>query len=249
MKVKHVFGGHMYLISNFGVARNPLYRNDEDLSNFRDLIEKYLSEICEIHAYSHQFNQFQYLIKIKERSYLEEFYFKKQAKNKKAKENVSPALYDLSAELAPESYLIFSQEVSNCLNAYAKKFNHKYERKGGLFGDRYQKILIESEEEFEEWKTRLNGCEELVFFEQDWKVEEGESAYEFENGGGECSSKVWYIERVMGEVKCFFTNFIAVSRQDLRGCFDCLPPASIKSLDFANKFALFKKIRGIPPPW
>ena len=46
MKVKHVFGGHVYLISNFGVARNPIFKDKVDLDFFKAKFDEYLGEIC-----------------------------------------------------------------------------------------------------------------------------------------------------------------------------------------------------------
>ncbi len=170
MKAKHVFGGHVYLISNFGVARNPIFKDEIDLIFFKEKFKEYLGEICEVYGSSHQINQFQYLIKIKERKELEDFYLKKMASQKK---NVSHNLYGNEEGEIPESYLIFSQEVSNFLNSVAKKFNFRHGRKGSLFGDRYGKILVESEEEMQRWRERLRGLEALVHFEEGWKsVEE-----------------------------------------------------------------------------
>lgn len=246
MKVDHVFGGHIYLISSFGDARNPLFKDDIDLDFFKANVEKYLHEICEIYAYSHRVNQFQYLVRIRERAVLEEFFHKKQMLKKGSKVDVSHKLYDLEAAIPPESYLIFSQEVSNCLNSYAKKFNFRHKRKGGLFGDRYSKVLIESDEEMLSWIAKLNQMEELVVFEQEWQVEE---ELEVENSEGECSSKVYYESADEVREHGFFRNFSIWISNNLRGSFDCLPPKSIKSPDFTRKFNIFKQIKGIPPPW
>ncbi len=171
MRVKHVFGGHMYVISSYGVARNPIFKDQKDLYNFAQNVKKYLSEICEIHAYNHQVNQFHYLVKVKEREELEDF-FEQKVEDKGRGKNIAHDIYDLDSANAPESYLIFSQEVSNCLNSYVKKFNYRHKRHGGLFAGRYRKHLVESEEEMYEWIERINNMEKLVFFEDDWEVEE-----------------------------------------------------------------------------
>ena len=246
MKVDHVFGGHIYVISSYGDARNPIFIDDEDVSFFTNNIKKYLEEICDIYAYSHQINQFQYLLKIKERPALEKFFYKKKRDNDKGITNVSHDLYGLQDEIPPESYLIFSQEVSNCLNSYAKKFNFRHKRKGGLFADRYSKYLVETEQEMNEWIDNLNNNEKLVFFEEEWKVEE---EYEFENSAGECSSKVFYENQAGYKVHALFENFYLWIQNNLRGFFECLPPHSIKALDFQAKFEFYKKIKGVDPPW
>lgn len=245
MKVDHVFGGHLYVISSFGDARNPLFIDDDDLSFFRSNMKQYLEKICDIYAYAHQVNQFQYLVKIKDRDELECFFYEKQAKKKvKGRKNVSHEIYNPEAILPPDSYLIFSQEVSNCLNSYAKKFNFRHKRKGGLFGDRYSKYLIESEEEMDFWIEKINNMEKLVLFEEEWEVEE---VCVFKNTNGECCSRVYYEGE--GRDHDFFNNFMIWTKSKLRGCFDSLPPKHIKAADFLPKFLSYIKIKGIEPPW
>ena len=220
--------------------------DDEDLSFFTNNMKKYLEEICDIYAYSHQINQFQYLVKIKDRRELEKFFYKKKQDNDKGIKNISHNLYGAQDEIPPASYLIFSQEVSNCLNSYAKKFNFRHKRKGGLFADRYSKSLVETEQEMNGWIDNLNCMEKLVFFEEEWKVEE---EFEFENSGGECSSKVFYENQAEHKVHALFENFYLWIQDNLRGFFECLPPHSIKALDFQAKFEFYKKIKGVDPPW
>lgn len=243
MKVDHVFGGHIYLISSFGVARNPLFKEQVDIEFFKNNIEKYLGEICDIYAYAHEHNQFQYLVKIKERPILEKFYLSKQSVKTK---NPSHKLYSLDSLTPPDSYLIFSQEVSNCLNSYAKKFNFKYKRKGSLFGDRYSKYLVESEEEMEALIQKLNDLEELVVFSSHWQVR---TKVEFRNKSGECSSKVYYENSSIGSLQMPFKNFSCWIQNYMRGCFDVLPPVSIKCPKYLDKYQNFKDVKGIPPPW
>ncbi len=199
MKVRHVFGGHVYLISNFGVARNPIFKDKKDLDFFKKKFAEYLGDICDVYANSHQLNQFQYLVKIKDREELESFYIKKMKEKKK---NVGHDLYG-DGEI-PDSYLIFSQEVSNLLNSVAKKFNFRHGRKGSLFGERYTKILVESEKEMGEWKERMENLEGLVDFAEEWSAQELRDA----------------------EIRALESSEITESSEenhDLRGCFLCLP--------------------------
>ncbi len=227
MKAKHVFGGHMYLICNYGVARNPIFKDEEDLEFFKEKFDQYLGEICEVHASCHQINQFQYLIKIKERPELEAFYTNKQKKKKK---NQAHDLYDINSDEIPESYLIFSQEVSNMLNSVAKRFNFRHGRKGSLFGSRYSKELVESEVEMNAWVARLNALEPLIHFEEDWKTQEN------------LDPDLKAIEASSQTKKVLSNNY-------LRGCFESLPPVSTNSALFTLKFNNFIKIHGKNPPW
>lgn len=234
MRVKHVFEDQIYVISSFGVARNPLYKDNKDVELFKEYMESYLSEICHIYAYSHQENCFHYLIRIKERSKLETFFFRKQRDKKK---NISHNIYDIKAKLPPESYLIVSQEVSNCLNAYAKRFNHKYNRKGGLFGDRYRKHLVETAEEMEEWLERLNNLDVRIEFSEDWKVKEG---IILENEGGRLSSGMLYEVLWDRALQSVFRNFVYCRIEDLRGYF--------KNLTQKLKLAAYRKNNTQDPP-
>ncbi len=247
MKVKHVFGGNYYVISNYGTARNPIFKNDADVQNFSEKMSEYLGEICEIHAYNHQINQFHYLIKVHERPVLESFFYEKKAKKKGKGKNIAHDIYDLKSETPPDSYLIFSQEVSNCLNSYVKSFNYIHSRRGGLFAGRYQKHLIESEEEYQEWVERLNNMEEIIVFEEEWQVPD---TVELDNSAGECSSKLYYEEASEEEVgHKVLTNFVKLNFHKLRGCFLTLPPKSIHAPNFSQKFNHYLKIHGTHPPW
>ncbi len=227
MKAKHVFGGHVYLINNFGVALNPIFKDQQDLDFFREKFNHYLGSICDLIASSHQINQFQYLIKIKERPILEAFY---RAKKKAKRKNTAHDLYDLSSEDIPESYLIFSQEVSNWLNSVAKKFNFRHDRKGGLFGARYGKELIESEDELNRWKERLLALEPLVLFSENWTVQLLKE--------GKCK-----------ELEMAEEVDINGAKIDLRGCFEYLPPLTIKSPLFVIKFLNYFKTFDKNPTW
>jgi hypothetical protein len=243
MKDKHVFGGNNYVISSFGVARNPIFKDLEDLDFFKMNVDKYLADICEVFAYGHSENQFQYLIRIKERKELEQFYLKKQSLNIK---NVGHEIYSKESAVIPDSYLIFSQEVSNMLNSYARRFNNKHQRKGSLFGDRYSKILVKNEAEMEEWVDRLNRMEELVFFKEGWTIAKKEMLIK-ENESGRWSSDCYY--RGLGFDGSSLSSFVLYSKKKLRGTFKILPPYSAKSPEIRFLYYQFIKIFGHPPPW
>ncbi len=246
MRVKHIFGGHVYVISSYGVARNPIFKDQQDLRNFAQNMKEYLSDICEIHAFNHQINQFHYLIKVKERPLLEDF-FSRKTKDKKGGKNIAHDIYDTKSESAPDSYLIFSQEVSNSLNSYVKKFNFRHKRHGGLFAARYRKYLVETEEEMYEWIDRINNMEKLVFFEDEWQVEET-----LENVDVECLCSYRDSEAMVdeeGEVKRSFPQLVNGILNDLRGCFNILPPSYLFAPNFLKKKQDYINFYGCDPPW
>ena len=253
MRVKHIFGGGIYLISNFGVARNPIFRDKDDLVFFEENISKYLQPLCEIYAFAHTQTDFQYLIKIKDRKELESFALKKRSQKVK---NIAHDISSSTGDL-PESYEIFSQEVSNCLNSYAKRFNFKHKRIGGLFAGRYSKEMIESEEEMEMWVKRLHELKELRIFANKWKVKD---RWVFKGNTEECSSEPFYRKEATTEnllttkvmrnlVGMALTDYKAQGLLKLRGYFEALPPISIKDRFFTKKFNFYHLIHGTFPPW
>ena len=56
----------------------------------------------------------------------------------------------------PESTYILSQEMANIQSGYAKWFNFRHKRFGTVFGRRYTKLLVRSEQELREWIVALN---------------------------------------------------------------------------------------------
>lgn len=158
MRVDHIFGGHIYVISNYSVALNPLFWNNENCEIFQKKVTEYLGPLCEIMGYGFCDNQFQLLIRTFDRSKFAAFYRQKK----------SEAIFE-DYEI-PETGLIFSQEVSNLLNSFAKHFNFRYQRRGGLFAARYSKYLVETEDEMRIWLERINGLKKLVDFSEEWDV-------------------------------------------------------------------------------
>lgn len=254
-KVKHVFGDNVYLITSKSVARNPLFKSNEDLKNFKNLASEYLSPVCEVYGFAHLQNEFQYLIRIKEREELEQFFRQKKLSQIK---NSGHDLYSLNAILPPESYKIFSQEVSNLLNKYVKQYNKVHGRSGSLMASRYRKILIESEEEMMEWIERLNAQEELYTYNGEWKVPD-------DNGLNEedcllCSETLYAEdEDEVGEVGedkrrsaaeiCGIKNFIKYLRGSLEKCFEHAVPFSIFARNYEKLIDSYQEKFHCKPPW
>ncbi len=248
MKADHICGGHVYLISNFGVARNPIFCDSLDVEFFRSNVEKYLGKLCVIHAYHFKHNQFQILIRIKWRNLIEAFFERKyeNGTNSKFSQLILARKNGNSGIEYPETYRIFSQEISNMLNSYAKYFNFKYKRTGGLFGSRYTKILVESEQEMINWVERLNSGAQLVLFKKEWSVKE---SFVMNNASGEENSKIFYKRCGRNNFHTIFSNFWLYYIEDLRGCFNSLPPANIRKQNLIPFWLNFLKINNYNPPW
>ena len=236
MKTDHVFGNHIYVISNYGVARNPIFTNKGDLRIFEKLAKKYLSPVCDMISFGSTYNQFQFLIRINKREEIENFY------RVKYKEKIAQ---NPSICIIPETYLIFSQQVSNMLNAYAKKFNKKYNRRGGLFAARYQKILVESEELLSGWVKSLKNSIPQFSFSSRWKVRSRER-WNFNVKVNNEENKAF-----VSNPNVFLTSLklLDYENRDLRGSFMCLPPKRINSPEIAQLWINFFQKMGFPPPW
>lgn len=144
MKVKKIFPERLYVVSNFAVARNPIFSDQKLCLRFLKKLEKYLAPVCHILHYNLDDNQFQLIIEIKGQEVINEFYRKK--KNEP----------DLKNEEIPAATKIFSQQMANLQASTAIHFNRKYKRLGALFARRFSKILIETKEDCKIWIKRMD---------------------------------------------------------------------------------------------
>ncbi len=245
MVVDHIFGGHVYVISSFTVARNPIFKDEEDVKQFQTNIQKYLGEICDINAYRHSTDHFQYLITVKERSVLEDFFKRKEEKKMKGRKSSRTK----KKVFIPESYQIFSQQFSNCLNSYVKKYNFRHHRKGALFARRYSKYLVETKSEMLEWIRLLNNDKAVSIYDPEWRVKD---VVKLEKDSYLRCSLKYYMEE--GEVEerlvCKGLEVSKVGLEGkLRGCFLCHPPRNIKSPNVAHLWKDYFLKMGKAPPW
>lgn len=153
--IPYIMNGNCYVISSFADPNNPLFTTDEEIEDFKLRVERQLGSICEILGYAFHADHFQILVTIKERESFIEFYNEKYET-------------ELDGEEIIESNYIFSQQMANLLSGFAKKFNFIHKRFGSLFGRRFTKILIESEEEIEFWVQKMNRADRLWSFEKLW---------------------------------------------------------------------------------
>ena len=143
-KTQHLFEGNVYLISNHSVARNPMFSTLKMQQYFEKKMESYLSPISQIIAYALNDNEFQILVRLKERENFVNHFMTKKG-------NSARDLLDI-----PESTYIFSQAMANLQVSFVKHFNWFHERSGTLVAGRYDRKLVESEVELEEWISKLN---------------------------------------------------------------------------------------------
>lgn len=133
---------HFYLISNHSVARNALFCDIGMQLHFKNKMKFYLEPICDILAYNLVDQEFQILVRLKDRKVFDE-YFQEKLKG----EGQIPT---------PESTYIFSQAMSNLQNSTVKKFNYNYGRSGTLMAGRFERLLLKSKEDVVKMIQKLN---------------------------------------------------------------------------------------------
>ena len=155
-KVQHLHEDRIYYISNHSVARNPMFAEYGMQKFFIEKMEKYLGPLCEIIAHNLKNNEFQLLVKLKDReSFIS--YFQKQAEGSETELNE-----------VPESTYIFSQAMANLQVSYVKHFNYKYKRSGTLMAGRFIRMLVETEEEMMDLIESLNKGEVFHQYHSVW---------------------------------------------------------------------------------
>jgi len=111
-----------YHIVNHAVGSENLFRTEENYQYFLGKYANYLPPVCSTIAYCLMPNHVHFLIKTHSEKILE--------KHPKYKLNF---------------HKLIMQQLSNLLNAYAKAYNKKYERKGALWIDYTKRFKIDSE--------------------------------------------------------------------------------------------------------
>lgn len=110
-----------YHIVNHAVGCENLFRNNENYRYFLEKYIKYTQTICDTYACCLMPNHFHFLVKI--------YSLENLSKHPKFK-------FDI--------HKLIMQQFSNLLNAYAKAYNKKYNRKGALFMDFTKRFEITS---------------------------------------------------------------------------------------------------------
>ena len=213
MKTQHLFEDHIYLISNHSVAKNPMFSDPALQHYFIDKMEKYLSPICKIIANCLNDNEFQLLVKLKNREAFEQHYL---SKNKD---------YDSDKFGIPESTYIFSQAMANLQVSFVKHFNWKFSRSGTLVAGRFQRDLVKTESDMLKWIEKLNAGIKRHRYADQWinvmKRSDFVVTSSWLYGLGDCQVKS-FMTRKFG---AYFTEHT----DNLGACFESLPPQRLSS--------------------
>ena len=130
-----LFPNDHYHIFNRAVGSDLLFPEDKDYRYFISRVKKYLLPVADFYCYNLLPNHFHFFARIKEEIELE-----------KAYKNLHPGrTTQFSFGILPDFVL---QQFSNCFNAYTKKFNAWYNRKGRLFMESVRRIPVEDDSYF-----------------------------------------------------------------------------------------------------
>ncbi len=223
MKTIHLFEDHIYLISNYSVARNPMFSSLSMQDYFKMKMEKYLLPITEILAYSMIGNEFQILVKLKMRKTFCAHYNSYQ--------NTTIPFAEI-----PETTYIFSQAMANLQISFVKHFNFVHKRSGTLVASRFGRKLIESENEMNGLVEKLNKGEERPHYSGIWINEIMKER--------RAMTSVWlYGENLSRETKCA-EGYLNARKADLGASFKILPPYRLPSTNnffFHQIFKIFRQ--------
>ena len=224
MKTQHLFEEGYYLIRNKSVAKCFLFKDDYDCNRFKSKIDTYLSPLCDILAYGFLQDEFQMIVRLKSREVFESYFKKKYEK-----------VID-RVEVIPDTTYIFAQAMSNLQSGYAKWFNYKYERDGGLMAGRYHRELIESENDLDQLIGEINGLVKKIKRNSIWTFRRKEPGFEMNeiNNSLIRSSKGYYDGGCASEER-ILRAFRHKKDIDLRGHFLNLPPKAILDYNSTKK--------------
>ncbi len=124
-----------YHIYNRGINGESLFRDTSNYEHFVRLMDLHLSPVAEIFAWVLMKNHFHLLIRIlseEEIGFIE------------PKENQKGIIYPGRKKYQP------TQQFGNLFNAYAKGYNTKHNRTGGLFESPFRRIMVNNERYFKQ---------------------------------------------------------------------------------------------------
>ncbi len=123
----------LYHVYNHGNSDDNIFRCDENFYYFLMKYNQYITPIADTFAYCLMPNHFHFALRIKEEKHLREVYKTKLVADPQGFTNLAGFI---------------SRTFGNFLNAYAKAYNKKYDRRGSLFLDNINRKKVEDESYF-----------------------------------------------------------------------------------------------------
>lgn len=236
-KVDHFFENNIYLIKNFAVARNPLFKNSYYRKRFLEKMDLYLSPLCQILHYVIDIDQYQIVIKVAGRETFLKYY------------KTKIEAQDIPHALIPPSTHILSQVISNLQSSSAIHLNRKEGRKGSLFAQRFKKELVENKEELVHIITQLHNNKQVFRHSSYWRyktIRKNKAKNIVRTSLSYGLNARAYYANVLKQHDVL-NKFTRIGDLDLHGQFNNLPPSSIYHTDW-TKESLSKSYFIIYPP-
>jgi putative transposase len=109
-----------YHLFNHAIGDENLFRNNGNYQYFLTKFGQYINPVCKVYAYCLMPNHFHFLIQVKKKAILEQYYLEK---------------FPTSINPSIDYNKLVMQQFSNMLNGYAQAYNKMFVRKGALFID------------------------------------------------------------------------------------------------------------------
>ncbi|HAH23482.1 MAG TPA: hypothetical protein DCL77_06960 [Prolixibacteraceae bacterium] len=160
MNEEELISGHFYHIYNCGINGENLFRATENYHSFLSLMDKYVLPVADLFAWVLMPNHFHLLVRIKENVRYKYSITDRDHQGETWFDDHKWETIDLPACAAPGSVkqpvnLPINVKIpkphlhfSHLFNAYAKYYNQRYTRHGGLFERRFNRKHIDNERYF-----------------------------------------------------------------------------------------------------
>jgi hypothetical protein len=214
MEPTHLFEGHIYVISNTAVAKNPLFNNKTYCRRFLEKMNYYLSDLCEILHYNIDKNQYQLIVRLFDRKQICAYYRNKHSE------------WELEEHEIPFTTHIFSQAMANLQSSTAIHFNRKECRFGALFARRFSRELVKSQTELDAWIEHFHKMKRMYVQSRRWDFKGTKRRnWVKKKRLKERNGYYYYLNTVQQHT--VLRSFIAVNKIQLQGQFEILPPKNI----------------------
>ncbi|MBB4803175.1 REP element-mobilizing transposase RayT [Flavobacterium nitrogenifigens] len=131
IRIQNLEPNCFYHIYNRGVNGDIVFQNNDNYMFFMVQFRKYLNEVCDLYAYCLMPNHFHFVIKIKSKKELLDFF---EEKNKRLIKKGLHAMESLA-----------SKQLSKFISSYTQAYNKVFDRHGPLFESPFKRKKIDSE--------------------------------------------------------------------------------------------------------